>query len=53
MGAGTGILGMMAARAGATQVIGVEQNGHMADIGEECMVRCPLVMPRFSLPLRE
>ena len=40
MGAGTGILGMMAARAGAGHVIGVEQNGHMADVGEECMVHC-------------
>ncbi len=41
MGAGTGILGLMAARAGATKVIGVEQNGHMADVGEECIVSVP------------
>jgi hypothetical protein len=28
----------MAARAGAKSVISVEQNNHMADVGEECLV---------------
>eukprot|EP00951_Prasinocladus_malaysianus_P027874 scaffold252005_cov21-Prasinocladus_malaysianus.AAC.1 len=38
-GAGSGILSMMAARAGATSVVGVEQSAHMTDVGEECLVR--------------
>eukprot|EP00951_Prasinocladus_malaysianus_P017420 scaffold137324_cov34-Prasinocladus_malaysianus.AAC.1 len=29
----------MAARAGATSVVGVEQSAHMTDVGEECLVR--------------
>ena len=34
-GAGSGILSMFAARAGADYVHACEQNGHMCDVGEE------------------
>jgi predicted RNA methylase len=36
IGAGSGLLGMLAARAGADSVVGAEINGHMCDVGEEC-----------------
>ncbi len=35
IGAGSGLLGMMAARAGADSVVGVELNSHMCDVAEE------------------
>ena len=38
VGAGTGILSMLAARHGADKVIGCEQSLHMCDVGEECEV---------------
>jgi hypothetical protein len=38
IGAGSGLLGMLAARAGADKVVGVEQSLHMCEVGEECEV---------------
>lgn len=38
LGAGTGILSMLAARAGSHRVVGAEQSAHMCDVGEECEV---------------
>lgn len=38
VGAGTGILSMLAARHGADKVVGCEQSVHMCDVGEECEV---------------
>ena len=35
-GAGSGILSMMAVRAGADAVVAIERQSHMADAGEEC-----------------
>jgi hypothetical protein len=35
-GAGSGILSMMAVRAGADAVVAIERQAHMADAGEEC-----------------
>ncbi|KFM25022.1 Protein arginine N-methyltransferase 7 [Auxenochlorella protothecoides] len=37
MGAGTGLLSMMAVRAGAASVVGAEINRHMCDVAEECL----------------
>ncbi|KAK9863045.1 hypothetical protein WJX84_000363 [Apatococcus fuscideae] len=38
VGAGSGLLSMMAARAGAASVIGAEMSQHMCDVGAETMV---------------
>ena len=38
LGAGSGILSMLAARAGSDSVVGAEQSAHMCDVGEECEV---------------
>jgi len=38
MGAGSGLLSMMAARAGADYVYAAEMNGHMCDVAEECTI---------------
>jgi hypothetical protein len=35
IGAGSGLLSMMSARAGADSVVGVELNGHMCDVAEQ------------------
>ncbi|KDD73214.1 hypothetical protein H632_c2419p0, partial [Helicosporidium sp. ATCC 50920] len=39
MGAGSSILSMMAARAGAEEVVGAEVSAHMCDVGEETAIR--------------
>ena len=38
VGAGSGLLSMLAARAGADAVVAVEVSQHMCDVGEECVV---------------
>lgn len=38
MGAGSGLLSMMAARAGADYVYAAEMNSHMCDVAEECTI---------------
>ena len=38
VGAGSGLLSMLAARAGADKVVSVEMSQHMCDVGEECIV---------------
>lgn len=38
MGAGSGLLSMMAARAGADYVYAAELNSHMCDVAEECTI---------------
>ena len=38
VGAGSGLLSMLAARAGADRVVACEINGHMCDVGEETVV---------------
>ena len=38
VGAGSGLLSMLAARAGADKVVSVEMSQHMCDVGEECTV---------------
>ncbi|QDZ17548.1 S-adenosyl-L-methionine-dependent methyltransferase [Chloropicon primus] len=38
VGAGSGLLSMLAARAGADKVVSVEMSQHMCDVGEECVV---------------
>ena len=39
LGAGTGLLSMMAARAGAASAVGIEQNRHMCDVADDCVAR--------------
>jgi predicted RNA methylase len=38
MGAGSGLLSMMAARAGADYTYAAEMNSHMCDVAEECII---------------
>lgn len=38
IGAGSGLLSMLTARAGAHSVYAAEINGHMCDVGEECTI---------------
>ena len=38
VGAGTGLLSMLAVRGGADRVVSVEMSQHMCDVGEECVV---------------
>ncbi|KAL4447971.1 hypothetical protein ABPG75_005190 [Micractinium tetrahymenae] len=38
LGAGSGLLSMMAARAGADEVVAVEHSQHMCDVGEEATI---------------
>jgi 2-polyprenyl-3-methyl-5-hydroxy-6-metoxy-1,4-benzoquinol methylase len=57
IGAGSGLLGMLAARAGADKVVGIEQSLHMCEVGEECEVmngflpKC-MMLQRYVNPQR-